>query len=761
MEFREFKRIVKCFADPGSIDFAPGKLVMDIRDEIIEAQLHHEPPNGLMVQENGYKLPAVKWIVTRLAHLHQLAGRLSSTISPPVPFVKPRGRFLDHLDNDPSGQEQPNVDVVAKSVDLGDRHLSGATSVVYLTSDAGEGKTSLIDYLAVYQAQIYQNKKSNWLLVPITLGGRRFLQFDDVVISALMNRLRFQYLYYEAFIELVRLGFIVPAFDGFEEMIIESSSRDAISALGGLLNELRSSGTVFIATRTAFFDYADLRTQSKLLDTIGKNSDVGFSRLVLQRWDRNTFTTYATKRGVTNPESIHERITAQLGPNHPILTRAVLVKKLIDVARKATDLSSLLDRVVRDKSDYFFHFVEGIVDREAHYKWLDSSGLSSGALLTTEEHHELLSMISEEMWIGATDRLGTDVLHTIVDIFAENRDKSPSVTRQVRERINQHSLLVAKNFGRIRLEFDHDNFRVFYLGQAVGRALIASNTAHVEFILDKAALPPLAVTEAAGYVRRSDRNSDKSTALGLLQSLASGSLPTSFVRENCSILSLALIDGMEGPCKLRRMSFPVGSLKGINLRGVTVKNSYFHATSLRDTKMYECNFKYCTFERLEFFDRSEELCVAVDRCQINAIAFTRSDDTSDVRDRFNPVDIKRDLKLRGFKYRRDSATVDTKDSPHELDADLGTTQRFVRGFFRSNALNEYTIKKRLGRDSSQFFRNILPRLEERMVVEEVRSIGGKRNRRFRLAVPMTSIQDAISAADGDFRKFIANIGVSH
>jgi len=39
-----------------------------------------------------------------------------------------------------------------------------------------------------------------------------------------MNRFRFQLLYFEALVELVRMGFIVLALDGFEEMFIERAS---------------------------------------------------------------------------------------------------------------------------------------------------------------------------------------------------------------------------------------------------------------------------------------------------------------------------------------------------------------------------------------------------------------------------------------------------------------------------------------------------------------------------------------------------------
>ena len=90
------------------------------------------------------------------------------------------------------------------------------------------------------------------------------MRFDDVIIGALVNRLRFPMLYYEAFIELVKMGAVVPALDGFEEMFVEGSAGDAISALGNLVNTLQSSGTVLIAARKAYFEYRSLRGNTAL-----------------------------------------------------------------------------------------------------------------------------------------------------------------------------------------------------------------------------------------------------------------------------------------------------------------------------------------------------------------------------------------------------------------------------------------------------------------------------------------------------------------
>jgi len=106
-----------------------------------------------------------------------------------------------------------------------------------------------------------------------------------VIVAALVNRLRFPFLYYESFIELVRLGVLVPALDGFEEMFIENVAGDAVSALGNLMRELRSSGAALIAARKAYFEFSRLETQARLFDTLA-GSSVTFARLALQRWDR-------------------------------------------------------------------------------------------------------------------------------------------------------------------------------------------------------------------------------------------------------------------------------------------------------------------------------------------------------------------------------------------------------------------------------------------------------------------------------------------
>ena len=757
MQFNDFKRIVTCFADRvEDVDTSHGELLVQIRDETITARLHQRS-SGLLVEEHDARMPAVEWIVKRLARLPLLADRICSYVSPPEHFVPSSGRFLDQLDADPSGEDNLRSDVAEAMTQTLDLHRAGTTSVLYLTSDAGEGKTSLINEVAIRQAKAYKDKRSDWLLVPIPLGGRTFLRFDDVVVSVLVNNLRFQFLYYDAFLELVRLGVLVPAFDGFEEMIVESSSGEAISALGNLVGKLRSAGTLLVAARKAYFDYPNFGSQARLFDTIGTDVDVAFERLSLKRWDRGTFTQYAGKRQVDDPDGLFRLVAEHLGNDqHPVLTRAVLVKRLVDVATEETDLSTLLDRIGQDQRDFFHDFVGGIVEREASEKWTDKSGDSSGTLLTTDEHHELLSMVAQEMWLSATDALAMDVVSLVVEMFADAREKSPAVARQIHERIKQHSLLAVTRMGRTALAFDHEDFRVFYLGQALGRAVTERDVGMLKSIIDKATLPASAVAEVASSVRRRGGDALGET-LALLQSLADGVLTASFVGENCGVLTLALVDRESGPYTIKNMNFPASALRERRLTNVTVSGSYFPATGLNNTELCRCTFVNCHFERLEI-DGSEKVSHTSfdDACRVNTVVRVGEDDGDHIT-RFDPKQIRNELIQTGFDVPFAPPAEPDADAEHDSDDDLVLVQRFLRSFLRATALNDGTVRQRLGVNANHFLGELLPRLQQAGVVKAVQYQGGGTQRRMRLLAPMSRIEEAMRASGGEFEKFVQEV----
>ena len=103
MNIDDFTRILRAFADdPSDLDIDRGRLLVQIRDEVIDARVTNR--HGDVFVEEGTIGPctAFKWILRRLARIDQLADRLLSYTPEEKHFVTPRGLLLDQLDNDPT-----------------------------------------------------------------------------------------------------------------------------------------------------------------------------------------------------------------------------------------------------------------------------------------------------------------------------------------------------------------------------------------------------------------------------------------------------------------------------------------------------------------------------------------------------------------------------------------------------------------------------------------------------------------------------------
>src|SRR5437773_8631504 len=186
MDITEFVRVVRTFADaPADLDVSRGTLIVQVRDELIEATIRMRE-GRLLIEEGGNEVTGERWIIDRLARVPLLAERILSYVSSEQFFIVPQGILLDQPDQSPQDEELRVGNAMETAGDVLGRRPAGATSILYLTSDAGEGKTTLISELARSQAEAYRRKETDWLLIPISLGGRTFLRFDDVVIGALV-----------------------------------------------------------------------------------------------------------------------------------------------------------------------------------------------------------------------------------------------------------------------------------------------------------------------------------------------------------------------------------------------------------------------------------------------------------------------------------------------------------------------------------------------------------------------------------------------
>ncbi len=755
MQITEFKSIVMTFADPGTeLMFDSTDFGISVNGDFITAKITAKA-GDVYVDEGTGAQPASKWILNRLARLQLLASRLRETVPATEHFVSPAVSLLSTLELAPDEEPKLSCDGLAIALETLDQRSPLETMVVYFTSDAGEGKTSLINQMAREQAQRYTDNKADWLLVPIPLGGRPFLRFDDITVGVMQNRYRFPFLYYQSFLALVKMGVIVPAFDGFEEMFVESSSGEALSAMGILVSSLDSRGAMVVAARKAFFEFEDLRTQERLFDTI-KGFSVGFGKLELHRWAKSQFINYCTNRQVDNPEELYRRVSERLWPDHALLTRAVLVKRLVDVAKKSPTLDSFLDQLQKSGADFFSVFVRTLIEREAIEKWLDRSGEKEVGtpLLTIDEHCELLSQIALSMWEAKIDYLKRDLLEFAADYFCETVRKNASQARQIRERVRGHALLIPSANATNAVEFDHDEFRFFFLGEGIARLVRPMNTRAKAEVLGALRRGPVPSDGMQAMFRALTRDGtlDRVKVIKFLLEVASMDTQASYTHENIADLVVRLLSGVDGGgVTFTGLSFGHDALRDKKISGVYFKNCYFSNTSLDLVDLKNCSFTDCKFMQLRLTETTRISTVIFRGCTVDALVLeTRN------RDIWSPAEIRQQLEHAGVTF-QDDVPPPTPDPIREPDPEIVDIRKLLNFFLKSTTLGENTIRRKLSVRGQTFIDNTLPQLLRSNVIIEIPNRGGGDQRRFRVGATLQTIDEALAFANGNFPLFLSRL----
>lgn len=751
MHIEKFKEVVATFADPGTEMLIDGaRVLFSVNGVVIDAAVSTKY-GDVYIDEGVGAMPASIWIIKRLANLTMLASRLKERIQINKNFVSPAARVLQSLEKNPNEDAEITSDALSATVDALNQRSPLETTVLYLTSDAGEGKTSLINELAHAQAARFLDNKADWLLIPIPLAGRHFLRFDDITVGALQNRYRFPFLYYNSFLALVQMGVIVPAFDGFEEMFVENSSGEALSAMGMLVGALDSTGAVLIAARKAYFEFENLKAQEKLYDTINSYS-VGFGKLELLRWTKKQFLEYCSLRRIGSSEHIYDSVCERLGQDHALLTRPVLVKRLVDIAEASDSLASFIDQIQVSGADFFSVFVRGIIEREANEKWIDRSGEMGTPLLAVDEHIELLSRVALAMWDARVDYLRRDVLEFESDLYCEIKRHQPFQSQQIRERLRGHALLIASSNAQDAVEFDHDEFKLFFLGEALAEVLkTKGDRAKMEALsaLRKGVLPEQSLLSLLRALKR-DGSFDCVAAAKRLIEIGLLDGQASYTQENCGILVLRLLSEVDAQdLKVEGLAFGVDALRDRKLQRIQFRNCHFSQSSLENTSLEGCSFEGCTLGQLRLFSSTRFESVSLTESQVDSLRLDESG-----LEIWEPNSIKAKLHSLGIIFGDSEDLFEGEETDLQLDEELANLEKLLRYFMRSTHVSESVIKMKLGDRGQGFLDRTVPVLLESNVLEQIENRGGGNQRRFRLSMPLARVNAAIAASSGEFSNFL-------
>lgn len=162
----------------------------------------------------------------------------------------------------------------------------GATRLVQLVARAGQGKTVLLEEIAVNCAQAYRPDPSpSPLVLVVDLLGRYVGSIDDAIAGALNNTYLSPGMSQRDVVYCMQQNWLVLALDGFDELAARIGARDAFLRISDLVDQLKASGTVVLSARDSFFELhrisASIRTYLQ-----PKNGTYDTWEIVLDKWSR-------------------------------------------------------------------------------------------------------------------------------------------------------------------------------------------------------------------------------------------------------------------------------------------------------------------------------------------------------------------------------------------------------------------------------------------------------------------------------------------
>lgn len=744
MSEEKLLKIIRAFSDLNQkILKQENTLVFSYQGEAISIETNNVK-DVLFVKEGHtpLEIPAEQWVRNRLARLDILANCILESVENQVHFVDPDGELIDEISNNPSETKDATKSVMNTLHLKLDKSSTWNRNILYLTSDAGEGKTTVINHLAILQAKRYKQGESFWLLLPIDLGGRSFMKFDDIIIARLINKYRFIYLYWNSFIQLVNLGYIVPAFDGYEEMFIQESPDDAITALGNFISNLIPPAKVLISARKTYFDEKNLAMQARLYDSLDSD-EWSFLQVTICRWSRLQFEEYCTKRGFHDSVEIYDAILTKLGnPDHPLLTRAYLVKCLLDLADNSLNLIENVIPTIDKKTDTFFsEFIDKIIQREVSAKWRDRSDEVTGnPILSLEEHHKLLSIIAEEMWISSTNFVSSDIIELCADTLSEDLHKTPLIAQQIRERTKQHAMLIKT--GKNRFSFDHDEFRDYFLGISISEYFQTKKVDQIRNILYRGILPSTTITTLISEVKSGMQTL---VIVNILNEIINSEYNLSSAKDNCGLLLLSILDNEYiGDFTIKKVTFLTGSLSNKTLKNVIFEECYFKDLLLDNTTLINCSFKNCEFYCISLNAKTNLVNNLFDSEIPQCLVILEHREKI-----YNPDYIRDFLNQKGLKK-----VQPLDDDEIVQDKELAIIEKVLNKFKRAGIISERVLSESLGHDSNTFIIKMLPDLIKHRVITSIPNWGDSKNNGYRLGVKMEDVYVALKSCKGIYKYFL-------
>jgi hypothetical protein len=737
-EIKEIRADIAAFADnEENVLLDKGTVVFERDRTIFECRLSEPTAGHIDIEYNDTKMPYFKFLAEELGRLPVLAHAIQQKRPDVNPYVDTKATLVDGLGKviheHASGLETLRG-ICAEQI-------PGETRLVFLTGDAGEGKTALLRRLARKCASEYTQNKSSWFLLHIDTQGRSFVRLEEAVAGEL-GQLRISGLFYSGVIRLIRRGLLAIAIDGFDELLAEVGSGEAYSGLGGFLRQLNGSGVVVAAARSAYFEGENYTAQSKLLSSLSE-VQVTIDQMRLEKWNKEEtvsfFESFVDSDGysITNPSGLYDELEELLGPTHVILHRPFLVQQVAKMlAPPSASPRDLIGDIGQDLQRVVPNVIRAFLKREVEEKWRDPSGQP---YLTLEQHVHLLAAVAEEMWIQAKNGLPVEMVQLVAETVVDYYGISPSKRVQVLERVKAHAFLPTGGARRTNERaFDHEEFWHYFLAANLAQLLKTKERASLYRFLDRRSLPAIAAkwaTVIGGWTPDEARG-----LVAMLNEMCISELRSGYMKQNSG-----LIAGELARLAVTDMTFDSMYFEGEVLRASHLSRAEFTRCVFNDLVLVDCEWTDCTFSECDVAGTTVrntrlENCIFDERCTV--VGVLQGGDLDQGFRTYVRESCERILASCGAQFPKSSLFPTREPIPPVPDDRRHALEKFLRIFERNTGAVESVIQLKLGQRLRVFEREVLPILRKHEVIRETTYRGRGGQSRYELCFPLETILQA-------------------
>ena len=697
---------------------ANGSITFEKQGQIVQLQLI-EKNEKLAIKYEGKEYRYKEFLAFGLAHLDVFAKRILQYdnaeeeqlyVDPDAVLVKINGQ-----------QQGKAKDVLQNECDnpawLGAR-------LVFVTADAGHGKSFLLRQFQREQARKYLEKKTDYLFWHIDLHGRELVRLNEAIMYEL-SALRITGLYYNSIITLIKNGLIILGIDGFDELAAEKGGDVALGSLTNLVTELGGDGIIVAASRRTFFNTQDYVQRAGLMNQ-RVNADCEFNEIRLQNWGENQCVSYLN---CYYPDAQQEyNYLKGLFPssaNHPLLERPFLFTKIVKFAYQDDKTPyEFVSHGGGNDLDSINNIIGAFVKREV-YKWSTTEKDTGKPYLDFDQHMRLLSEVANEMWVEQKDNISIDTIAFLLTILFDEWKTDVSLRPRITKMAESHALLPISSAGDKYRRFDHDEFRNYFLSLAFSKNIkscIEKQNYAPSFSFIKIAQLPDTVSQ---YLILQLKKEEMEAALNGLLNLCQTEIKSTYAQPNIGTLVPFFLDQIQ-PAEMMVIAGKVvfSSLVFENKRiaNVTFKDCTFINISFNNTQMENVRFDTCTFSDIRFnnisHNNSFKNVQIEDNCMVNKVTIFVT--ASDYFSEFSPNNINTLLAEQGISRQKDEVVVPSRVV---VNPDFRkTVKRFLNKYNSSSYQYEKNIKDDPlcnSRKCDMILDEIIPMLINHGILEEV------------------------------------------